>query len=153
MADKNNDGSLDFEEILKLLKQLNADMDKKYVQELFNVCCSIQYKRKNSVKGNNSFICMYRYFRISMLLLKVVDFVYFCFLVCRKLTRPKLVVNQYWMQRNLLNFITCWQKDQKLMKYSWNMMMEKDFGHLQICVNSSTMNKRYRNISFLSLVP
>ena len=40
MADKNNDGSLDFEEILKLLKQLNADMDKKYVQELFNVCCS-----------------------------------------------------------------------------------------------------------------
>ncbi|XP_078332156.1 1-phosphatidylinositol 4,5-bisphosphate phosphodiesterase delta-1-like [Crassostrea virginica] len=36
MADKNNDGSLDFEEILKLLKQLNADMDKKYVQELFN---------------------------------------------------------------------------------------------------------------------
>lgn len=42
MADKNNDGSLDFEEILKLLKQLNADMDKKYVQELFNVCCSIQ---------------------------------------------------------------------------------------------------------------
>ena len=75
MADKNNDGSLDFEEILKLLKQLNADMDKKYVQELFNVCCSIQYKRKNSLKGNNSFICMYRYFRISMLLLKVVDFV------------------------------------------------------------------------------
>lgn len=37
MADKNNDRSLDFEEILKLLKQLNADMDKKYVLELFNV--------------------------------------------------------------------------------------------------------------------
>ncbi|XP_061182848.1 1-phosphatidylinositol 4,5-bisphosphate phosphodiesterase eta-1-like isoform X2 [Saccostrea echinata] len=36
MADKNNDGSLDFEEILKLLKQLNADMDKKYVQTLFD---------------------------------------------------------------------------------------------------------------------
>lgn len=36
MADKNNDRSLDFEEILKLLKQLNADMDKKYVLELFN---------------------------------------------------------------------------------------------------------------------
>lgn len=37
MADKNNDGGLDFEEILKLLKQLNADMDKKYVQTLFDV--------------------------------------------------------------------------------------------------------------------
>lgn len=37
MADKNNDRSLDFEEILKLLKQLNADMDKKYVLDLFNV--------------------------------------------------------------------------------------------------------------------
>ncbi|XP_055996618.1 1-phosphatidylinositol 4,5-bisphosphate phosphodiesterase eta-2-like isoform X3 [Ostrea edulis] len=36
MADKNNDGGLDFEEILKLLKQLNADMDKKYVQTLFD---------------------------------------------------------------------------------------------------------------------
>ena len=89
---------------------------------------------------------------ITWLQLKVVDFVYFCFLVCRKLTRPKLMVNQYWMQRNLFDFITCWQKDRKLMKYSWNMMMEKDFGHLQICVNSSIMNKRYRNFSFLLLV-
>ena len=37
MADKNNDGSLDFEEVMKLLKQLNADMDKKYVKDLFDV--------------------------------------------------------------------------------------------------------------------
>lgn len=38
MADKNNDGALDFEEVCKLLKQLNADLDKKYVQDLFSVC-------------------------------------------------------------------------------------------------------------------
>lgn len=37
MVDKNNDRSLDFEEIFKLLKQLNVDMDKKYVLEFFNV--------------------------------------------------------------------------------------------------------------------
>ena len=37
MADKNNDQRLDFDEITKLLKQLNADMDKKYIKTLFDV--------------------------------------------------------------------------------------------------------------------
>lgn len=37
MADKNNDERLDFDEICKLLKQLNADMDKKYIKQLFDV--------------------------------------------------------------------------------------------------------------------
>ena len=36
MADKNNDEKLDFEEVTKLLKQLNADMDKKHIQNLFD---------------------------------------------------------------------------------------------------------------------
>jgi Ca2+-binding EF-hand superfamily protein len=40
MADKNNDEKLDFEEVTKLLKQLNADMDKKHIQNLFDVSIS-----------------------------------------------------------------------------------------------------------------
>jgi len=36
-ADKNSDGELDFEEVMKLLKGLNSDMDRRYVKELFNV--------------------------------------------------------------------------------------------------------------------
>ena len=37
MADKNGDGSLDFDEVLKLLKTLNADVKKKYAREMFDV--------------------------------------------------------------------------------------------------------------------
>ena len=40
MADKNNDEKLDFEEVTKLLKQLNADMDKKHIKTLFDVSMS-----------------------------------------------------------------------------------------------------------------
>jgi len=36
-ADKNADNGLDFEEVMKLLKSLNADMDRTYVKEMFNV--------------------------------------------------------------------------------------------------------------------
>lgn len=62
MADKNNDRSLDFEEILKLLKQLNADMDKKYVLELFNVRIKKNLKHtllKLFFKGNISVIVLF----------------------------------------------------------------------------------------------
>lgn len=62
MADKNNDRSLDFEEILKLLKQLNADMDKKYVLELFNVRIKKNLKHtlsKHFFKGNISVIVLF----------------------------------------------------------------------------------------------
>ncbi|XP_060086322.1 1-phosphatidylinositol 4,5-bisphosphate phosphodiesterase eta-2-like [Ylistrum balloti] len=48
MADKNNDGSLDFDEVMKLLKQLNADMDKKYVKALFD-----KADTEKSVKGKS----------------------------------------------------------------------------------------------------
>lgn len=37
MADKNGDGNLDFEEVLKLLKVLNANVKKKYAKEMFDV--------------------------------------------------------------------------------------------------------------------
>ena len=37
MADKNKDLRLDFDEVMKLLKTLNADMNKAYVREMFNV--------------------------------------------------------------------------------------------------------------------
>ena len=39
MADKNGDNALDMEEIMKLLKRLNCDTKKKYVQEMFDVSC------------------------------------------------------------------------------------------------------------------
>lgn len=52
MADKNNDRSLDFEEILKLLKQLNADMDKKYVLDLFNVSVKKNPLETSSIKNS-----------------------------------------------------------------------------------------------------
>ena len=37
VADKNKDLRLDFDEVMKLLKTLNADMNKAYVREMFNV--------------------------------------------------------------------------------------------------------------------
>lgn len=37
MADKNGDNALDFDEIMKLLKILNANIKKKYVQIMFEV--------------------------------------------------------------------------------------------------------------------
>ncbi|KAK3697824.1 hypothetical protein RRG08_009035 [Elysia crispata] len=49
MADKNGDGSLDFDEVLKLLKTLNADVKKKYAREMFDAADT----NKNG-KGNNS---------------------------------------------------------------------------------------------------
>ncbi|XP_076450758.1 1-phosphatidylinositol 4,5-bisphosphate phosphodiesterase delta-4-like isoform X2 [Babylonia areolata] len=47
LADKNGDNALDMEEIMKLLKTLNADIKKKYVQELFEKADT----RKNPGKG------------------------------------------------------------------------------------------------------
>ena len=44
MADKNKDGALDFEEILKLLNTLNADIGKKYAREMFDVSISVTYQ-------------------------------------------------------------------------------------------------------------
>ncbi|BFZ04244.1 hypothetical protein BsWGS_07283 [Bradybaena similaris] len=47
MADKNGDGNLDFEEVLKLLKVLNANVKKKYAKEMFDAAD----KNKNSAKS------------------------------------------------------------------------------------------------------
>ncbi|RUS76976.1 hypothetical protein EGW08_015263, partial [Elysia chlorotica] len=49
MADKNGDGGLDFDEVLKLLKTLNADVKKKYAREMFDAADT----NKNS-KGHHS---------------------------------------------------------------------------------------------------
>ena len=43
MADKNKDGSLDFDEILKLLNTLNCDVTKKYAKEMFDVSVKSLY--------------------------------------------------------------------------------------------------------------
>ena len=43
MADKNGDNALDMDEIMKLLKTLNADIKRKYVQELFEVSLCLVY--------------------------------------------------------------------------------------------------------------
>ena len=43
MADKNGDNALDMDEIMKLLKTLNADIKRKYVQELFEVSLFLVY--------------------------------------------------------------------------------------------------------------
>ncbi|XP_021368039.1 1-phosphatidylinositol 4,5-bisphosphate phosphodiesterase eta-2-like isoform X2 [Mizuhopecten yessoensis] len=59
MADKNNDGSLDFEEVMKLLKQLNADMDKKYVKALFDKADTEKSGKGRSRLDNAEFVQFY----------------------------------------------------------------------------------------------
>lgn len=59
MADKNNDGSLDFEEVMKLLKQLNADMDKKYVKALFDKADTEKSAKGKSRLDRNEFVEFY----------------------------------------------------------------------------------------------
>ncbi|XP_005089434.1 1-phosphatidylinositol 4,5-bisphosphate phosphodiesterase eta-1 [Aplysia californica] len=49
MADKNGDGHLDFEEVLKLLKTLNTDIKKKYAKEMFDAADT----NKNVGKGRS----------------------------------------------------------------------------------------------------
>lgn len=70
MVDKNNDRSLDFEEIFKLLKQLNVDMDKKYVLEFFNV----------RIKKNLKYILLKFFFKgnIFVILLFIRIFINVC---------------------------------------------------------------------------
>lgn len=43
LADKNGDNALDMDEIMKLLKTLNADIKRKYVQEMFEVSSSLLF--------------------------------------------------------------------------------------------------------------
>ncbi|VDI58332.1 Hypothetical predicted protein [Mytilus galloprovincialis] len=59
MADKNNDERLDFEEVLKLLKQLNADMDKKYVHELFDKADTNKGIGERSTLDSEEFVHFY----------------------------------------------------------------------------------------------
>ncbi|XP_076116421.1 1-phosphatidylinositol 4,5-bisphosphate phosphodiesterase delta-1-like isoform X3 [Mytilus galloprovincialis] len=59
MADKNNDERLDFEEVLKLLKQLNADMDKKYVHELFDKADTNKGVGERSTLDSEEFVHFY----------------------------------------------------------------------------------------------
>ncbi|ESO98697.1 hypothetical protein LOTGIDRAFT_142432, partial [Lottia gigantea] len=49
-ADKNGDGSLDFGEIMKLLKAINVDVKKKYAQEMFDAA----NVNKNDKKGRDT---------------------------------------------------------------------------------------------------
>ncbi|KAJ8313208.1 hypothetical protein KUTeg_009241 [Tegillarca granosa] len=56
MADKNNDGSLDFEEIMKLLKQLNADLDRKYVQQMFDKADTRRIKGEKPTLDREEFV-------------------------------------------------------------------------------------------------
>ena len=40
-ADRNNDGTLDFSEIIKLMKQLNVGLSKRVLKKKFKVCSTI----------------------------------------------------------------------------------------------------------------
>jgi len=62
MADKNKDGSLDFEEILKLLNTLNANIGKKYAREMFDAADTNKNVEKGgrSVLDRDEFVNFYR---------------------------------------------------------------------------------------------
>ncbi|GFO41610.1 1-phosphatidylinositol 4,5-bisphosphate phosphodiesterase delta-4 [Plakobranchus ocellatus] len=60
MADKNGDGTLDFDEVLKLLKVLNADVKKKYAREMFDAADTNKNGRgNNSVLDREEFVNFY----------------------------------------------------------------------------------------------
>ncbi|KAL5006357.1 hypothetical protein ScPMuIL_015163 [Solemya velum] len=59
MADKNGNGSLDFEEVMRLLKRLNADMDRKYVKQLFDKADAKTVKGEKPSLDREEFIDFY----------------------------------------------------------------------------------------------
>lgn len=59
VADKNKDHRLDFEEVMKLLKTLNADMDKTYVKEMFNAADTRRVKGEKPTLDREEFVQFY----------------------------------------------------------------------------------------------
>ncbi|XP_052232765.1 1-phosphatidylinositol 4,5-bisphosphate phosphodiesterase delta-1-like isoform X2 [Dreissena polymorpha] len=59
-ADKNSDNSLDFEEVMKLLKSLNADMDSSYVKEMFNAADTRKIKGEKASLDRDEFVQFYK---------------------------------------------------------------------------------------------
>lgn len=60
MADKNGDGSLDFDEVMKLLKTLNADIKKKYAKEMFDAADTNRNGKANiAVLDREEFVNFY----------------------------------------------------------------------------------------------
>ncbi|KAL8618755.1 hypothetical protein ACOMHN_015165 [Nucella lapillus] len=59
LADKNGDNALDMEEIMKLLKTLNADIKKKYVQELFEKADTRKSGKGKATLDKDEFVRFY----------------------------------------------------------------------------------------------
>lgn len=55
-ADKNEDGEIDFDECVKLLKKLNAGMKKKYIKQIFNVSKNINFLLKSELLNMFMFV-------------------------------------------------------------------------------------------------
>ncbi|XP_060600026.1 1-phosphatidylinositol 4,5-bisphosphate phosphodiesterase eta-2-like isoform X4 [Ruditapes philippinarum] len=58
-ADKNADERLDFEEVMTLLKSLNADMDRGYVREMFNAADCRRVKGEKPTLDRGEFVQFY----------------------------------------------------------------------------------------------
>ncbi|XP_050408495.1 1-phosphatidylinositol 4,5-bisphosphate phosphodiesterase delta-4 isoform X3 [Patella vulgata] len=59
-ADKNGDGSLDFNEILKLLKTINVDVKKKFAQDMFDAAnTNRKDKKSNNTLDRQEFVNFY----------------------------------------------------------------------------------------------
>ncbi|XP_052801177.1 1-phosphatidylinositol 4,5-bisphosphate phosphodiesterase eta-2-like isoform X5 [Mya arenaria] len=58
-ADKNADNGLDLEEVMKLLKSLNADMDRTYVREMFNAADTHRVKGEKPSLDRDEFVQFY----------------------------------------------------------------------------------------------
>ncbi|XP_053383997.1 1-phosphatidylinositol 4,5-bisphosphate phosphodiesterase eta-2-like isoform X2 [Mercenaria mercenaria] len=58
-ADKNSDNRLDFEEVMTLLKGLNADMDRGYVREMFNAADCRRVKGEKPTLDREEFVQFY----------------------------------------------------------------------------------------------
>ncbi|XP_046367944.1 1-phosphatidylinositol 4,5-bisphosphate phosphodiesterase eta-2-like isoform X2 [Haliotis rufescens] len=59
MADRNGDGALDFDEVMKLLKQLNADLKKDYVKQMFDKADTNKSTKSKAVLDRNEFVNFY----------------------------------------------------------------------------------------------
>lgn len=58
-ADRNKDLRLDFDEVMKLLKTLNADMDRSYVKEMFNTADTRKTKGEKPTLDSEEFVKFY----------------------------------------------------------------------------------------------
>ncbi|KAL4224544.1 phosphatidylinositol phospholipase C [Mactra antiquata] len=58
-ADKNSDNRLDFDEVMRLLKGLNSDMDRNYVREMFNAADCRRVKGEKPTLDREEFVQFY----------------------------------------------------------------------------------------------